>query len=521
MTQKRSLLSAWLPRATSARDALLLGPTRPPRIVGLAVGVSLIAAESLFVLLLDEKSRGDVFGVVFVLGVLVVATGWGFWLGAITALASAVAYEHFHRLEGDDWVGVAAFLIVALAAAALAELARSRAAEAQLRRRQVQDSRDDLAVLAERQAALRRVATLVARGAPPTEVFSAVALELASLLGVRNASVWRYETDGAATLMAAWDEPGATKMPVGRRISLEGDNVAAIVLHTGRPARMDSHDIAAGPAAAQIRELGLQGGAGAPIVVNDRRWGVAVVGWSRADPMPPDTEGRVGDFADLAAMAIANAQTRADLTDSRVRIVAAADDARRRIERDLHDGAQQRLVSLGLALRNAEADVPAELGPLRQQISRLATSATEVSKDLQELSRGIHPAILSNGGLGPAIKTLARRSAVPVELDVTVNGRLPERTEVAAYYVVAEALTNAAKYARASAVTISVHTEDDNLHLSIADDGIGGADTSRGSGLIGLVDRVEAIGGRMTISSHPGEGTSLRVVIPFDVHAHE
>jgi signal transduction histidine kinase len=545
MTQKRSLLSAWLPRATSARAArdsqagptptvtrvpLLLRPTQPQRVLGLAVGVSLVAAESLFVLLLDERSRGDVFGVVFVLGVLVVATGWGFGLGATTALASAVAYEHFHRLEGggtrvatwgQDWTGVAVFLVVALSAAALAELARSRAAEAHLRRRQVQDSRDDLAVLAEQQAALRRVATLVARGAPPTEVFSAVALELARVLGVRNASVWRYQTDGAATLLAAWDEPGATKMPVGRRFSLEGDNIAAMVLHTGRPARMDSHDTAAGPAAAAIRELGLQGGAGAPIIVGGRRWGVAVAGWSRVEPMPPDTEGRVGDFADLVAMAIANAQTHADLTDSRVRIVAAADDARRRIERDLHDGAQQRLVSLGLGLRNAEANVPAELGLLRQQISRLATSATEVSKDLQELSRGIHPAILSNGGLGPAIKTLARRSVVPVELDIAVKGRLPERTEVAAYYVVAEALTNAAKYAGASAVTVSVHTEGDSLHLSIADDGIGGADTAKGSGLIGLVDRVEAIGGRMTISSHPGEGTSLWVAIPFSVQVRE
>jgi signal transduction histidine kinase len=379
-------------------------------------------------------------------------------------------------------------------------------------------TRAELNVLAEQQAALRRVATLVARGVPPTEVFSAVALELAGLLSVGNASVWRYEPDGAATLLSAWDEPGAKKMPVGQRFSLEGDNVAAMVLQTGCPVRMDSHDNAAGPAAAQIRALGLRGGVGAPIIVDGRLWGVTAVGTSRPAPLPPDTEARVGDFADLVATAIANAQTHAELTASRVRIVAAADDARRRIERDLHDGAQQRLVSLGLELRTAEADVPPELVPLKERISRLVASVAGVSKDLQELSRGIHPAILSKGGLGPALKTLARRSDVPVELDLAVDRRLTESVEVAAYYVVAEALTNTAKYARASVVRVRVDTRPERLHLSIEDDGIGGADTANGSGLIGLTDRVEAIGGQLTISSPPGSGTSLLVTIPFEAH---
>jgi len=378
-------------------------------------------------------------------------------------------------------------------------------------------TRAELAVLAEQQAALRRVATLVARGVRPTEVFSAVALELAGLLGVENASVWRYEPNDAATLLSAWDEPGAKKMPVGQRFSLEGDNIAATVLQTGCPVRMDSHDDAAGPAAAQIRELGIRGGVGAPIIVDGRLWGVAAVGSSRTEPLPPDTEERVGDFADLVATAIANAQAHAELTASRVRIVTAADDARRRIERDLHDGAQQRLVSLGLELRTAEAHVPPELQPLKQHISRLVTSVGGVSEDLQELSRGIHPAILSKGGLGPALKTLARRSAVPVELDLAVNRRLPESAEVAAYYVVAEALTNAAKHAQASAVKVCADTSQDSLNLSIEDNGIGGADTGRGSGLIGLTDRVEAIGGKLTISSPPGSGTSLLVTIPLEV----
>jgi signal transduction histidine kinase len=385
-------------------------------------------------------------------------------------------------------------------------------------RAELQASRDELQVLADQQAALRRVATLVARGVSPSEVFSAVAAELARVLAVQHASVWRYEPGGAATLLAASDEPGAKKMPVGDRFSLEGDNLAAMVLHTGRPARMDSLDEAAGSAAARIRELGIRAAVAAPIIVDGHLWGVASVALLRPEPLPPDTETRVCDFADLVATAIANAQTHTELTASRKRIVAAADGARRRIERDLHDGAQQRLVSLGLEMRTAEASVPSELHAFKGKLSHLLTGLAGVSEDLQEISRGIHPAILSKGGLGPALKTLARRSAVPVELDLEVDRRLPDSIEVAAYYVVAETLTNAAKHAQASEVTVRVEAEGTNLHLSIRDDGIGGADTARGSGLTGLVDRVEALGGRMKISSPPGIGTSLHVDIPLEIH---
>ena len=231
--------------------------------------------------------------------------------------------------------------------------------------------------------------------------------------------------------------------------------------------------------------------------------------------MPPDTEARVGDFTDLVATAIANADARAELTASRARIVAASDEARRRFERNLHDGAQQRLVSLGLQLRTVEAGVPPELPALAEQIWDAISGLTEVSDDLREISRGMHPAILSKGGLGPAIKTLARRSAVPVDLHVDVDQRLPEYAEVAAYYVVAEAFTNAAKHAQATEVRVSCEVDNANLSLRIQDDGIGGADLSRGSGLIGLKDRVEAVGGRLEIASIAGRGTLLSAMIPF------
>jgi signal transduction histidine kinase len=304
-------------------------------------------------------------------------------------------------------------------------------------------------------------------------------------------------------------------MPLGTRFPPDGDNVAAMVFRTGRCARLDSHDDASGPAAAMVRAIGLESGVGAPIVVDGRLWGAAIVGTSQCDPLPADTESRLGDFADLVATAIANAETRAQLTASRARIVSAGDEARRRFERDLHDGAQQRLVSLGLKLRAAEAAVPTELGSLRVQMSEMVDGLVDVSKDLQDISRGIHPAVLSRGGLAPALKTLARRSTVPVALDLGVEGRLPDSAEVAAYYVVAESLTNAAKHAQASEVTVKVDTDGTDLRLCIRDDGAGGADSRGGSGLVGLRDRVEALGGRLLVSSPVGDGTSLVATIPL------
>jgi signal transduction histidine kinase len=261
----------------------------------------------------------------------------------------------------------------------------------------------------------------------------------------------------------------------------------------------------------------MRSGVGTPIIVQDHLWGVVVANSAGDDPLRPDTEHRLASFTDLVATAISNAQNLSELTASRARIVATADETRRRIERDLHDGAQQRLVSLGLTLRAAQTSVPPQLRQLEGELGRVAEGLASVQDDLREMARGIHPAILARGGLGPALKTLARRSTVPVELDVRAGPRLPERVEVAAYYVVAEALTNAAKHANCSVVQVNADADPAGraLRLSVRDDGAGGADPVRGSGLVGLKDRVEALGGTLTVDSPVGAGTSLHIELPF------
>jgi GAF domain-containing protein len=376
-------------------------------------------------------------------------------------------------------------------------------------------ARAEVTRLAEEQAALRRVATLVARESSPAELFAAVAEEVGAVLGADAAQVLRYEPDGAATVVAGWSNEGRD-MLLDTRLALEGESVALTVLQTGQPARIDSYSDPRGSIAMLLRALGLRSSVGAPIVVEGRLWGVVIAGSARDEPLGAGTEARIAEFTELVATAIANADGRAKLTASRARVVAAADGERRRIERNLPDGAQQRLVALGLQLRAAEATAPVELLELRKQLGDAVTGLTGVLEDLQEISRGLHPAILSQGGLEPALRVLARRSAVPVELRIDVPARLAERVEVAAYYVASESLANAAKHARATTVWIAAAIRDGNLALEVRDNGAGGADPARGSGLIGLTDRVEALGGRLEIISPFGEGTLLRAALPVD-----
>jgi signal transduction histidine kinase len=379
----------------------------------------------------------------------------------------------------------------------------------------LQRSRDELAALAEEQAGLRRVATLVARGASPDDVLAAVASEIGQLLPADYAIVGRYDADGTQfTTVGGWSRHGdSSGLPA--TLDVGGRNVTALVLQTRRPARIDPDESASGPVAPYHRALGVRSTVGVPINVEGHLWGIVVVGSTREEPMADDTETRLGSFTELVSTAIANAEAQAALTASRARVIVAGDETRRRFGRDLHDGAQQRFVTAALRLRAAQAAVPPDVPELAAELDRAAEELTCGIDELRDFASGIHPAVLTEGGLGPALRMLAGRSPVPVELDVRTNGRLSERVEVAAYYAVSEALTNAAKHGHASTVSVRVVAARGLLRVAIRDDGVGGAKFGRGSGLIGLRDRVEALGGEITLESETSTGTSLSIELPL------
>ena len=379
-------------------------------------------------------------------------------------------------------------------------------------------ARVELRGFADEQGALRRVATLVARAASPEAVLAAVAEEVGRLLGVDYTVISRYDPDGLVTVVSGWAraDPGRP-LPIGVRLEPKGRNIHARVFETGRPARLDNYDDASDAFADVARDWEYRSSAGVPIGVEGRLWGVMIVGSARVEELlPADIEARLAGFTELVGTAIANADAQTALTASRARIVAASDVARRRIERDLHDSAQQQLVSLALKVRAAQGLVPPEAGELDQQLDGVADRLTNVLDELREIAHGIHPAVLAEGGLRPALKTLARRATIPVRLDVRVEARLPEHIELAAYYVVAEALTNAAKHASASVIDVEVATDSAVLHVSVRDDGRGGAAMASGSGLVGLTDRVGALGGRFSLHSPPGAGTNLEIELPLE-----
>jgi signal transduction histidine kinase len=366
--------------------------------------------------------------------------------------------------------------------------------------------------LADEQAALRRVATLVAGHPAPEEIFAAVTEEAAGLFGGEAGVACRYERDGAITIVAGWGE-APRYFPIGTRLDLEGESLAATVLQVGGPARID-YDGASGPIAERMRRLGVRTSVGAPIVVDGRVWGAMMVTSGRAHAFPADSEERLAAFTELVATAISNAETRAQLTASRARIVAASDETRRRIERNLHDGIQQRLVTLGLKLETLRDAARPERSDLREPLAEVQAELRDMLDELREISRGVHPAILSDGGLGPALRSLARRCPLPVQVEVGTVERLPLPLEAAAYYVASEALTNAAKHSNASVAAVVLEWHERTVRLSIRDDGVGGADPARGSGIVGLSDRVEALGGTLVLTSPPGAGTSMVVQLP-------
>jgi signal transduction histidine kinase len=360
------------------------------------------------------------------------------------------------------------------------------------------------------QEALRRIATAVARQYGADEVLALVTSEVARHLAADAAMTARYDGPGLATVLADWSAPGVSHFPTGRQIVIGGPTALARVQQTWAPARVDTYEGMPGAYPAELRKLGMRAAVAAPIVVDGHLWG-AVAAASAGTPFTNDAEARLGAFAELVGQAIANVDARMKLDESRARIVQAADDARRKIERDLHDGAQQRLValalSLGLVAKTAE---PATASAIKACTNELQTALAE----LRELARGIHPVVLTERGLVAALGELASRSPVRAEVDATLDDRLPPAQEAALYFVAAEALTNVAKYARAGAAHVMLHRRDGWAEITIADDGIGGADETGGSGLRGLADRVDALGGRLSVESTPGTGTIIRAAVP-------
>jgi signal transduction histidine kinase len=368
--------------------------------------------------------------------------------------------------------------------------------------------------MADEQAALRRVALLVARAGSPEEVFAAVSEETARVLGSESTGIFRYDDDAeTATVVARWGENEDTVLPVGLVIPLDGDSVIIRVRATGGPARVDTYEGLSGATADEVRPTGLRSSVAAPIEVEGRIWGALAVGTFKPERFPDDTPDRLAAFAELVSLAVATAAAREQLLDSRARLVQAADAERRRLERNLHDGAQQHLVAIALSLRLALAKLAQSPEGVAALLEGAVADLTVATEELRELARGLHPAMLAEHGLGTALGALVERAPVTVSLDAT-SDRLPDGVEVAVYYLVGEALTNVARYADASRVAVTVRREGAAVQVTVTDDGCGGATVREGGGLAGLRDRVEALRGRLEVESPPGVGTTLRADFP-------
>jgi signal transduction histidine kinase len=380
-----------------------------------------------------------------------------------------------------------------------------RRADAELRR------------LAEEQAALRRVATLVACDAAPEAVFQLVTEEICRLLDIPSAMLLRYEDATTARTVARFGD-GAGLAVVGLELKLEEGLPALGVLRTAAPVRIDLEEVPGVPAA-RLRALGFRCTVAVPIAVAGATWGALIAAFREDEAMPADTERRMQAFAELVAVALASAQARDELAASRLRIVEASDAERRRLERNLHDGAQQRLVALSIALRIAQEKIPEEPAEAEELLALAADELTEALVELRELAQGIHPAVLTERGLESALEVLAARTPLPVELDVALPERLPEPVEAAVYYVVSEGLANVVKHARADSARVRVARENGHVEVAVEDDGAGGAALGAGSGLWGLRDRVETLDGRLGVASRAGAGTVLRAELPVRSHA--
>ena len=368
--------------------------------------------------------------------------------------------------------------------------------------------------LAQEQRALRRVATLVASEASPERVFAAVSEEAARVLEVNASAVFRYEGDDTATIVGRHSraETADDVFQLGMRLPAGEDTGIGQVLMTGAPARVHDYTERPGEIADNMRRMRYRSSVSAPIVVAGILWGA--VGIASAEPLPVDTEARLGAFCELVSLAVASAQARADLSASRARLVKAGDEQRRKLERNLHDGAQQRLVSLALTIRLARRQLETKPEAVAASLEGAANELDLALEELRELARGLHPAALTEQGLGPALANLAKR--LPIEVDLSApDERLPENIEATAYYIVSEALTNVVKHAQARKAKVYMTLAGDVLKFEITDDGRGGADPFAGSGILGLRDRAEAVGGTLFVISPPGKGTVVTAQLPL------
>ena len=401
-------------------------------------------------------------------------------------------------LASQLFVAVAALTSLMLAAVTAERSASQRAQEA----------------LTAEQGALRRIATLVASEAASDNVFEQVAAEAARAVGAHAASLARFEEDRTVAFVGGWSGTGALAFPVGSRLPLEETGVLAAVRATGEPQRIDRYEGLTGAVIERFTSFGYGSAVAAPIKVGGQVWGALVAAGLHGSPFALGSERQLTDFAELVAQALANAEAYTKLAASRARIVDAADTERRRLERNLHDGAQQRLVSLALQLRLIKAALRKDPEAAEPLVLTAEDDLEQALAELRELARGIHPAVLSEHGLAAALDALAGRAPIPVTLTQMPDARWPDAIEAAVYYVVAEAITNVAKYAHATQASVAVERSHGVAIVVVSDNGVGGAEPTAGSGLVGLADRVEALGGRLHLESPPGGGTRVSAEIP-------
>jgi signal transduction histidine kinase len=492
------LILVWAARRTWRMPPMQLAEA----VLLLAVLIVLIEVPSqrdvpyiVFTVLIWAALRFGPFGAATALAITSSLTVWNTAHGSGPFVRASITHS---VLASQLFVTVAALTSLILAAVTAERTASERAQQA----------------LTDEQTALRRIATLVAGEAASDRVFEQVTVEAAQTLGASAASLARFEEDGTVTFVGGWSDTGRLAFPVGSRVPVEETGVLAEIRKTGRPERIDDYKGRAPEIVERLSSFGYGSAGAAPIRVGGQVWGALVAAAPHEEPLAPGSERRLADFAELVAQALANADAYRKLAASRVRIVEAGDTERRRLERNLHDGAQQRLVALALRLRMVRASLRKDPESAEALLAEANRELDHALEELRELARGIHPAVLTDRGLEAAVRALADRAPIPVELARLPEDRLPDSVEAAIYYLVAEAITNVAKYAQATCASVAVERSNGFATVVVRDDGIGGAEPVPGSGLVGLADRVEALGGRLHIESPPGQGTQLTAEIP-------